>query len=179
MSKDKNYTSARLHTIGKQNFKYGRIEIRAKVPTGNGAWPAIWMLGTNIDDVGWPLCGAIDIFEHIGSSSNVVQAYAHSAEHHRDANTEIGDQTEVNNLANAFHIYAVDWDDDRLDFSVNGKIYFTYYNDGKGDVKSWPYNQAYDLIINLAIGGTRGGEQGIDDALFPMQLLVDYVRIYE
>ncbi len=177
--KGKAYTSARIHTIGRQSFKYGRIEIRAQVPSGNGAWPAIWMLGANIGEMGWPFGGAIDIFEHIGSNPSIVQAYAHSAAHHRGDNTDIGDKTVVENLADNFHTYAVDWDTEKLDFSVDGRVYFSYKNDKKQDTKTWPYNNPYDLIINLAIGGTRGSKKGIDDALFPMQLLVDYVRVYE
>jgi beta-glucanase (GH16 family) len=172
------YTSASLVTRGKAAWKYGKIEVRAKLPAGRGTWPAIWTLGTNIREVGWPACGEIDIMEHVGFEPGVVHANVHTRKYNHVRRTAKGDKIAVKDATEAFHVYAVEWDAKRLEFFLDGKKYFTFENEGSG-VDAWPFDREQYLILNLAIGGDWGGRQGIDEAAFPQKYYVDYVRVYQ
>jgi len=170
------YTSASINTLGRFEFLYGRVEVRAKLPTGNGAWPAIWMLGTNRTQVGWPTCGEIDIMEYVGFDPLRVHGSIHTAAYSRGTH-----KTASINVANpwdAFHVYAMEWYPDRIEIFVDGQKYFTFLNENTG-TRTWPFDQPQYLLINLAIGGSWGGQRGIDDSRFPHRYLVDYVRIYQ
>lgn len=173
-----NYTSGSIHTWNKQHFKYGRIEVKAKLPTGFGTWPAIWMLGTNRDKVGWPECGEIDIMENVGFNPDVIHANIHTDKYNHAEGTGKGDQIEVEAPYNQFYIYAVEWSPVKIDFFIDDQKYFTYENEGTGEA-AWPFDQDFYLILNTAIGGTWGGKEGIDDSIFPQQYLIDYVRYYQ
>jgi beta-glucanase (GH16 family) len=180
------YTSASLHTKGKSEWRRGRIEVRAKLPTGRGMWPAIWMLGVNIKEVGWPRCGEIDIMENVGFDPDTIHANIHTQAYNHVKRTGKGAKITVAKPHEDFHVYAVEWRsstgspqlDDRLDFFVDGKRYFTYANDKQGEA-SWPFDRPHYLILNAAVGGTWGGQKGIDDAIFPQRYFIDYVRVYE
>ena len=172
------YTSARLTTQGKAGWIHGRIEVRAKVPGGRGTWPAIWTLGTNIHDVGWPACGEIDIMEFVGFEPGVIHANIHTKKYNHVAKTGKGDQISIPDASEAFHVYAVEWDAEKMDFFVDEHKYFTYRNEGSGTA-AWPYDKEQYLILNLAIGGDWGGQKGIDDSRFPQQFVIDYVRVYQ
>ncbi|HZW34082.1 MAG TPA: glycoside hydrolase family 16 protein [Isosphaeraceae bacterium] len=169
---DAEYTSASLTTQGKAAWTYGRIEVRAKLPAGRGTWPAIWTLGTNIPEVGWPACGEIDIMEFVGFQPGVIHATVHTSK------TDKGDRITIADASQAFHVYAMEWDAQKIDFFVDQKRYFTYRNDGTGR-GSWPYDRPQYLILNLAIGGNWGGQKGIDAAIFPQRYEIDYVRVYQ
>ena len=176
------YTSASLHTKGKAEWTYGRIEVRAKLPPGRGTWPAIWMLGTNIAQVGWPACGEIDIMEFVGYNPGTVHANVHMRKYNHTKGTGKGDKISVPDATAAFHIYAVEWSPDRMDFYVDDKKYFTFKNEnapGQKNADVWPFDQAHYLILNLAIGGAWGGQKGIDDSIFPTTYYIDYVRVYQ
>jgi beta-glucanase (GH16 family) len=170
------YTSASLTTQGKASWTYGRVEVRAKLPAGCGTWPAIWMLGTN--QVGWPACGEIDIMEWVGFDPGVVYAHAHTKKYNHVQKTSRGDKITIPDASNAFHVYALEWYPDRLDFFVDDKKYFTYKNEGTGP-DAWPFDKDQYLILNLAIGGSWGGKKGIDDNCFPQRYFIDYVRVYQ
>ena len=172
------YTSASLNTFGKHAWTYGRFEVRAKVPAARGVWPAIWMLGTNRTQVGWPACGEIDIMEFVGYEPGVIHASVHTRAYNHARGTGRGDNTKVPDASEAFHVYAVEWHPDRMDFFVDDMKYFTCLNDGKG-VDSWPFDKPQYLILNLAIGGDWGGRKGIDETAFPQRFEIDYVRIYQ
>jgi beta-glucanase (GH16 family) len=172
------YTSASVTTRGKAAWTYGRVEVRAKLPRGRGTWPAIWMLGTNIGEVGWPACGEIDIMEFVGYDPGVVHANIHTKKYNHAINTGKGDKLTVPDASEAFHVYAVEWDKDHMDFFVDQQKYFTFRNEGKGP-ESWPYDKDQYLILNLAIGGGWGGQKGIDDSIFPQKYEIDYVRVYQ
>jgi DUF1680 family protein/beta-glucanase (GH16 family) len=172
------YTSARLITRGKAAWTYGRIEARAKLPNGRGTWPAIWTLGTNIGEVGWPACGEIDIMENVGFEPGVIHANIHTKKYNHMAGTNKGDKISIADASSAFHVYAVEWDARQMDFFVDGRRYFTYRNEGSGEA-AWPYDKEQFLILNLAIGGDWGGQKGIDNRIFPQRLLIDYVRVYQ
>lgn len=172
------YTSASLTTQGRASWTYGRIEARAKVPSGRGTWPAFWTLGTNMRDVGWPACGEIDILEYVGHEPGVVHANVHTRGFNHARGNGRGARLSVPDAEKEFHVYAVEWTPDKLEFFVDDRSYFTLKNDGTG-VDSWPFNAPQYLIVNLAIGGEWGAQKGVDDAIFPQRYIVDYVRVYQ
>ncbi len=173
-----NYTSASLTTRGKAAWTHGRIEIRAKLPSGRGTWPAVWTLGTNFGRVGWPACGEIDIMEHVGFDPGIVHANIHTRKYNHVMKTGKGDKISVADASGAFHVYSIEWDHEKIDFFVDDHKYFTYRNDGTG-TDAWPYDKDQYLILNLAIGGDWGGQKGIDDSIFPQRSTIDYVRVYQ
>ena len=170
------YTSARINTRGRFEFVYGRVEVRAKLPTGRGTWPAIWMLGTNISQAGWPTCGEIDIMENVGFDPLRIHGSVHTAAYNHTIGTQKTATTLVTNPWEGFHVYAMEWHPDRIEVFVDAVRYFTFRNEGIGS-RTWPFDKPQYLLINLAIGGSWGGQQGIDDTLFPHRYLVDYVRV--
>ncbi|HTL18531.1 MAG TPA: glycoside hydrolase family 16 protein [Patescibacteria group bacterium] len=171
------YTSASLTTRGKASWKYGRIEVRAKLPPGRGTWPAIWTLGTN-SQAGWPGCGEIDIMEFVGFDPGIIHANIHTRKYNHVKKTGKGDQIRVPDAGEAFHVYALEWTSEKLDFFVDDKKYFTYANEGSGE-DAWPYDKDQYLILNLAIGGAWGGAKGIDESCFPQRYYIDYVKVYQ
>lgn len=172
-----NYTSASLTTHRKAAWNYGRIVVRAKLPAGRGTWPVIWTLGANIDQVGWPACGEIDIMELVGFEPRVVHADVDTREYNHAINTGKGDKITVADLSGCFHVYAIEWDAQKIDFFIDDHKYFSFRNEQSG-TDAWPYDKAQYLILNLAIGGDWGGQQGIDDWIFPQRYYIDYVRVY-
>jgi beta-glucanase (GH16 family) len=178
-SRDKaDYTSASLITKDKASWTYGRIEVRAKLPAGKGVWPAIWMLGMNIGQVGWPKCGEIDIMEYVGFDPNTVYANVHMAKYNHAKGNGKGSKIKADKPYASFHTYAVEWTTEKMDFFFDENKYFTFENEhGSADV--WPFDQPHYLIVNLAIGGSWGGQKGIDESIFPQQFLIDYVRVYQ
>jgi len=171
------YTSASINTLGRFEFLYGRVEVRAKLPTGNGTWPAIWMLGTNRTQVGWPACGEIDIMENVGFDPLRIHGSVHTAAYNHTIDTQKSASVSIAGPWEDFHVYAMEWFADHIDVFVDGQKYFTFRNEGTGS-RAWPFDKPQYLLINLAVGGAWGGQQGIDDALFPKRYLVDYVRVY-
>jgi beta-glucanase (GH16 family) len=172
------YTSASVRTLDRSHWRYGRIEVRAKLPSGRGTWPAIWMLGVNCKEVGWPECGEIDIMENVGYDPSAIHANIHTGSYNHVKKTGKGSKITVERPWEKFYVYALEWSPEKLDFFVDGRKYFTYANDNSG-VASWPYDKPFYLILNLAIGGAWGGRNGIDDAIFPQRMEVEYVRVYE
>lgn len=172
------YTSAALNTYNRESWTYGRIEARAKLPSGVGIWPAIWMLGTNIKDVGWPVCGEIDIMEFVGYMPDTVHGTVHTDKFNHVKKTQKGSRLELANLCDDFHVFAVEWDSLKIDFIVDDIKYFTFENDGTG-VDAWPFDNDQYLLLNIAVGGVWGGLKGVDDSIFPQRMYVDYVRVYQ
>lgn len=171
-------TSASLHTNGKQSFLYGRIEARAKIPTGKGTWPAIWTLGENIGQVGWPKCGEIDILENVGYNPKSLYANIHCEAYNHTKNNGKGSAILAEAPWEGFHVYAAEWYPDRIEFFFDDTRYFVYRKQGDGtDV--WPFAANHYLIVNLAIGGAWGGQQGVDESLLPHRYEIDYVRYYK
>jgi beta-glucanase (GH16 family) len=174
------YTSARLVTRGHANWRYGRFEIRARLPAGRGTWPAIWMLPWDWDlgNGSWPDNGEIDIIEHVGYDPGVVHATVHTKAHNHIDGTQISRQIEIADAQSAFHTYALEWDAQHLTAYVDREPYFTH-TPGKGDWTVWPYDRPFYLILNIAVGGNWGGVQGVDASVFPQRLEVDFVRVYQ
>jgi len=163
------YTSARILTKGKFSFKYGRVVVSAKLPTGVGTWPAIWMLGSNIDSVGWPACGEIDIMEHLGRDLNKIYGTLHYPGH---SGAHANGKTAMIANAGEFHIYEVEWSPKEIKISVDGKVYQAVKNS-----KQIPFNHNFFIIINMAMGGNFGGPVAADVSKETME--VDYVRVYQ
>jgi beta-glucanase (GH16 family) len=169
------FTSSRITTKVKKEFKYGRIEARAQLTKGIGLWPAFWLLGSNIYDVGWPKCGEIDILEHVGKEPNLVYTTVHTQESHGNSiNTK---KTIFPTIQDGFHIYAIDWNEDKIDFFVDEKLVYTYGPELKNE-NNWPFDQPFYIIINLAVGGTFGGPK-VDEAIFPESFVIDYVKVFQ
>lgn len=174
----KHYSSARLTTKGKGEWLYGRIEVCAKLPTGRGTWPAIWMYPAENLYGGWPRSGEIDIMEHVGFRPDSVFSTVHTQEFNHVKGTQVGESIYTPTVIDDFHIYSLEWDKDELRSYIDGTLYFTFRNNGKGS-DCWPFDKPFFLILNLAIGGGLGGQKGIDDSLFPHYYDIDYVRIYQ
>lgn len=164
------YTSARLKTQNKYSFKYGKVEVKAKLPAGVGTWPAIWMLGNNINTVGWPACGEIDIMEHRGSHLNTISAALHYPGR-SGGNAEFS-TVNINNVTSAFHRYTVEWNSATIKFSVDDVPFFTVANSA-----SLPFNHNFFILLNVAMGGNYGGP--VDPAFTSAVMEIDYVRVYQ
>jgi len=172
------YTSGSINTRDSATWTYGRFEVRAKLPTGTGTWPAIWMLGANISEVGWPACGEIDIMENVGFDPYRIHGYVHTEAYNHTRGTQKGSSLELEAPYDNYHVYAIEWFEDRIDFYIDNEHYFSFENEGGGyDV--WPFDKPHFLLLNLAIGGNWGGQEGIDDSIFPQKYKVDYVRVYQ
>ena len=173
------YTSGRLNTAGKGEWTYGRFDTRAKLPKGIGSWPAIWMLGSNISAVGWPHCGEIDIMEHVGFDEGNIHASIHTTDYNHVNGTQKSGQVIIPTATDSFHVYSLEWDSTYIRYLVDDEPYFFIYNDSNGDEDKWPFNKPQYIILNLAVGGDWGGAEGIDPSVFPMEMKVDYVRVFE
>ena len=172
------YTSARLVTRGKATWTGGRYEIRAKLPSGRGTWPAIWMLGENIKEVGWPTCGEIDIMEHVGFAPDSLFGTVHTKAFNHVMGTQVGGHTTNSTLEDKFHVYSIDWTSERIDFKLDGIVYHTFEKRPDATNAEWPFDKPHYLLLNLAVGGNWGGRQGVDETIWPQKMLVDYVRVY-
>jgi beta-glucanase (GH16 family) len=169
------YTSASL--TSRATWTYGRIEVRARLPKGRGTWPAIWTLGANIGQVGWPACGEIDIMEHVGFDPGRIHANIHTRAYNHVRRTNKGSNLMVARADEEFHVYEAVWTPSSIEMRVDGRSYFTFTKEAGGDAV-WPFDKPQYLILNLAIGGSWGGQQGIDDEAFPARYEIDYVRVY-
>lgn len=192
---DASYTSGRIQSSGKADFLYGRFEIRAKLPGGQGTWPAIWMLPSNPftyattctndkdwqsnDDCdAWPNSGEMDIMEHVGFQRNHIHGTVHTKANYWRMWEQRKGRILINDAADAYHVYALVWTPERIDTFVDDSLYFTYINENKG-WQEWPFDQPFHLILNIAVGGAWGRAGGpIDDSIFPQRMLVDYARVY-
>ncbi|QED38609.1 family 16 glycosylhydrolase [Antarcticibacterium arcticum] len=168
------YTSARINTQGKFSFKYGKVEVRAKLPEGGGTWPAIWMLGSNFQTVGWPASGEIDIMEHKGNEPGKIHSAIHTPSSY-GATTNSGFRT-VANVSSEFHVYAVEWTPQKIVFSVDGVVHYTYMPSVRNN-STWPFDAPQFIILNVAMGGNFGGN--IDPNFLSGTMEIDYVRVYQ
>ena len=177
------WTSARLTTRGKVSFVHGRIEFRAQVPPNKGNWAAGWTLGDAYrDEKSWPYCGEIDIMESVGYEMDDAtgDGKAHASVHCGAYYFKLGNQPtailDVKNMDKAFHTYAIDWTAESIKAYVDDQLYFTYADNSTE--LTWPFSQPQNLILNLAMGGGWGGQQGLDEAMTSQKMVIDYVRVY-
>lgn len=171
------YASAKLVTQGLADWKYGFIEVRAKLACGRGIWPAIWMLASDGRD-GWPMMGEIDIMEHVGWDPGRVHGNVHTKAYNHVAKTQKGSNVMLPDACTSFHDYQLDWNEDRILIGVDGRAYMRFDNDKKRNRETWPFGTPEYLILNVAVGGW-GGQMGIDPAAFPSRMEVDHVRVWQ
>ncbi len=175
------YTSARINSTNEGNWTYGRFEIKAKLPAGRGLWPAIWMLPTNWEYGDWPASGEIDIMEYVGYDENQIYYTIHTEAYNHTLHTQIGGHDTYEDVSNMFHVYELEWLPDVLIWYIDGVEVFRYSVPTNAPLNSttWPFDIEFHLMLNIAVGGSWGGLQGIDDSVFPQSMEIDYVRVYQ
>jgi beta-glucanase (GH16 family) len=178
------YSSARLVSKYRGDWEYGRIQIRAKMPSGRGLWSALWMLPTDWRYGGWPDSGEIDIMEYVGYDKDRVYGTIHTGAYNHNLGTQIGFNKMIPNVETEYQLYEMIWEPGKIDLYINGErfAYFGYNPNSNIDIENsdaWPFDERFHLIMNIAVGGTWGGSQGIDTSIFPQSMVVDYVRVYQ
>lgn len=164
------FTSSRINSKGKFDFMFGRVEMRAKLPTGGGTWPAFWMLGADIDTNPWPGAGEIDVMEHVGNQQNTVFSSLHFPGN--SGGNAVTQTTVVTGVSDGFHVYAAEWTSTEIRFSVDDVVYHIFPNNN-----TVPFNKDFFLLLNVAMGGNFGGT--IDGAFTSSTYEIDYVRVYQ
>ncbi len=170
------YTGASLITLNKFHFQYGKVEVRAKLPGGMGTWPAIWMMGADRPQVGWPRCAEVDIMEHIAYEPSTIFGTLHQISPDGKGHVSKGGTTKIPDATEQFHVYGLEWTPKAMKMMVDDNVYFEYPYQGP---TSWTFDRPMYLLINFAIGGAWAGKNGIDDSCFPQKFLIDYVRVYQ
>ena len=179
------WTSARIKTQKKFSFTYGKVVFSARLPVGIGTWPALWMLGESITTSGWPACGEIDVMENAGKNPGAIRSSLHTSSSY--GNTVNTKAIMVSNTTTQFHEYQAVWTPEKIQFSVDGDLYYTYNPASKTNL-NWPFNKPFFLIMNIAMGGNYGSDvryetgglkNGVDPALTLARMEVDWVRVYK
>ncbi len=170
--------SARMNT--RESWKYGYMEARIKLPKGKGTWPAFWMM-PNDQSAGWPACGEIDIMEEVGTHANYTSSSIHCKAYNHSIGTQKTKEKFTKGAEDEFHVYAVEWTADYMQFYVDGSTSgcLRFENDGKGNSDTWPFNKAFYITLNLAWGGSWGGMNGVDESALPCTMQVDYIRVFQ
>jgi beta-glucanase (GH16 family) len=171
------YQSIRINTKGKKDWQYGTFIIRAKIPNGQGSWPAIWFLPTDIGNVRWPQCGEIDLMEHVGHDPEVIHFSLHSQKYNHIIKTQITSFHKITNVRDAYHDYKMVWRKEGLSFFVDDLHYVTFASRAEEGQLSWPFDKPYYLILNLAVGGFWGGE--INESHMPFRLSIHSLKVYQ
>ena len=171
------FTSARLTTKGKFDVTYGRVEARIRIPYGQGIWPAFWMLGADAKDKGWPACGEIDVMENIGREPDTVHGTVHGPGYSGGKAIGKAYQMASGRFADDYHVYAVDWTPERLEFQVDGQTFHTLTPASLPAGGKWVFDHPFFIILNVAVGGVWPGNPD-KTSEFPQTMLVDYVRVY-
>ena len=172
----KDIISARMYS--KKSWTYGYMEAAIWLPKGKGTWPAYWMMPDDFSR-GWPGCGEIDIMEEVGYHPNYTSSSIHCMKYYHAIGTQKTHERYTSGAEDSYHIYALEWTADALNFYVDGTLHFTYANDKKNDDDTWPFNKNFYLILNLAWGGDWGGSQGVDANALPCTMKVAYVRVFK
>jgi beta-glucanase (GH16 family) len=169
------YTSAKI--VSTRGWTYGFYEIRAKLPCAPGTWPAIWMLRTNLKK--WPDDGEIDIMEQVGAEPNLIYSTLHTKAYNHTIRTQKSAQRLVSTSCEAFHRYQLDWSPTSITIGVDGRGILRVIRQPTDGKPEWPFDQPFELILNLAIGGDWASQKGIDDAAMPQRMSIDYVRVWQ
>lgn len=173
------YTSARINSRNRNNVLGGRVEIRARLPRARGSWAALWFLPVETTGrYGWPHSGEIDLMEHVGFDPGVIHGSVHTSKYNWPNGNNHTETYRLSSAVTEFHVYALEWTEERLDFFVDDVLFTSYLNEGSG-WEAWPFDVPFYLIMNLAVGGEWGGARGVDRDAFPDRLEVDWVRVYE
>ncbi len=174
----RDYTSSRIVSKDKGDFLYGRFEVKAKLPSGKGTWPAIWMLPTDWSYGGWPKSGEIDIMEHVGYDQDRVHITVHTEAYYHSIGTQKSGTKTVSGASKNFHVYRIDWTPMDIRGFIDNEQIFQFANENKGSAV-WPFDKRFHLLLNVAFGGNWGGAQGIDPTSLPQTMEIDYVRVYK
>lgn len=172
------YSSARLVSKHKGDWTYGKVVARAKLPSGKGVWPAIWMLPSDWEYGGWPASGEIDIMEFVGYMPDSLFSSVHTNKFNHVIGTQVTKGVYSNTLSSEFHEYGVDWDEKEIHFSFDGERFLTFHNKNEGP-DAWPFDKDFHVILNIAVGGNWGGKMGVDSTIWPQRMEVDWVRVYQ
>jgi len=173
------YTSASINTLYKQAWQYGRVEVRAKLPAGRGTWPAIWMMGENRPQVGWPSCGEIDIMEFLGKDPSTVYGTVHYPDTTASKYGSLGGKIAINNAADDFHLFAIEWDRQKISFYYDTQQYFVFDVKNSQHTSANPFQRKCYLLLNLALGRQGSWPGPTDDSILPCRYYIDYVRVYQ
>ncbi|MDB2521087.1 glycoside hydrolase family 16 protein [Flavobacteriaceae bacterium] len=168
----KEYTSARINTMNLFEFKYGKVEVKARLPKGQGTWPAIWMLGASFEDLDWPFCGEIDILEHGNKQAGEVSSAVHLPDDEGNAYYQTN-SIKIENESSDFHIYSMVWSENKIEFFVDGISYHVFQIK-----KGMPFDQPFFLLLNVAMGGDFTGNT-VDPSFTDSVMEVDYVRVFQ
>lgn len=167
------YFSGRITTKDKFEFQYGTIEARMKLPEGGGLWPAFWMLGSNIGEVGWPKSGEIDIMEYVGKTPHEIHTTLHTQDSYgKSVNTKV---STINDIEEGFHTYKAEWTKESITFSIDDNEVYVFNPKDKNE-NTWPFDQPFYILVNMAIGGNFGGPE-VNDKIFPKQFEIDYIKV--
>lgn len=172
----KSYTSARIKTKDAFEFQYGKVEMRAKLPYGQGIWPAFWMLGADIDQVGWPGCGEIDIMEFVGKDPQKIYGTVHGPGYSGADSISSSLDLEFE-PRNGYHIYSIEWTKNKIEWFVDGQKFHTLTTEDTSS-NPWAFNRKFFLLFNLAVGGYWPGYPD-ETTVFPQKYFIDYVRVYQ
>jgi beta-glucanase (GH16 family) len=173
----RDYTSARINSRGRMERAYGRFEARIQLPVGRGIWPAFWMLGSDIGEVGWPECGEIDIMEYRGQLPSIVRGSLHGPGYSGGQNIGAEHVVSGAKLNEGFHVYAVEWEPERIRWMLDDVTFFEATPARLPAGKRWVYDHPHFIILNVAVGGNYVGPPD-RNTVFPQQMKVDYVRVY-
>ena len=177
VSGKKYYTSARLITKKKAQWTYGKFEIKAMIPKGRGTWPTVWMLPAK-EPMQWPNDGELDIMEAVGFNPDVIYGTAHTLWYNGSNGLQKSGTKFISDAQDSFHVYSIEWTDKKVTWFIDNEVYYSYSDPGLG-AAAWPFNNDFYLILNIAIGGNFGGKDGVDESIFPQQMVIDYVRVYQ
>lgn len=182
--KGSEYTSARLVSKFYGDWEYARIQVKAQMPSGRGTWPAIWMLPSEVRYGTWPASGEIDILEYVGHDPGIVHGTIHTAAYNHMLGTQLGYSKELPTVEDTFHLYEMIWEPASIKLLIDGEQFAQFgfdpnANIGNENYEAWPFDQPFHLILNLAVGGMWGGQQGVDPDAFPTAMKVEYVRVYQ
>jgi beta-glucanase (GH16 family) len=169
------YFSGKINSKDKVEFQYGEIEVRAKLAEGHGLWPAIWMLGSDISEVGWPASGEIDIMEYVGREPNTIYTSLHTPASHGE--TINSGKTVIEDIEEGFHTYKTVWSKDNIKFFVDDELVYTFVPE-EYDNAHYPFRKPFYFLLNMAIGGNFGGPE-VDDSIFPKKFYIDYIKVTE
>ena len=172
-------TSASLTTHGRHAWKYGYVEVRARIGSARGTWPAIWMMPETSDYGEWPRSGEIDIMEHVGYAPENIHFAAHTERYNHMRGVQNNRVCPAPDAVGQFHTYALRWTPDKLTWYYDGEEKYSLRKEANADWTSWPFDKEFHLILNLAIGGGWGGQQGVDTDALPRTFEIDYVRVFQ
>ncbi|WP_417456673.1 family 16 glycosylhydrolase [Kordiimonas sp.] len=173
------FTSAKITTQPLGGWQYGKISMRAKLPSGVGTWPAFWMMPMSSTYGSWPKSGEIDIMEHVGYNQNHVHGTIHTEAYNHRIGAQKGGETLIETASDEFHTYSVEWDKNGMKWTIDGAEYYAFAREDGATSAEWPFDQPFYAILNFAVGGDWGGAKGVDESAFPARYEIDWVKVWQ